>query len=828
MRRWSRADRLALAGLVALPLLWYFTPLFTDACSYLDDVTAQYAPWWTYAHESLRAGRFPLWNPYVFGGMPYHVNPENSLFYPLKLPLFVLSFYKAAAVLRALNAIVASVGAYLLLRSYGTRPLSGALGALMFSYGSFMAYETVHIPYINTAVWFPWQLLFLERLIRRGGLAVSLALALVTATSFLGGSPGVFVICQMTLAVFLAARLIRMALAGRWTRMTRVFAHLTLSVAAVVGLTLVLLWPALQFIGFTPRSGGLQELDSFSDLVLIPEALGTMLFPWTHLRYGAPYPPIYPIFFLYVPYLGVGAVLLALFNLGSRRHAALVPVAVSVCVFGIVMAMGTRTAFFPWMFEHAPFVRWFRWPVDYLLMPYLVMWILAATGFDQLCRARAGRARRLGWLAAAYVAAGLVWSPHAVSVAAAIVVACLIALCGLVRGTSRADRPLMSHGLLPSLFASSARTHARGPVARRSLAAAVLLLVAADLFVYGSEFRVYLPRNGIDMHESHAAIEYLRRHAPDDRVAFSTPSAGTHFQGIERVFSRHIPLAEDLPERNRERTDFSRWLRRVQDANLRGRLWQRRVRFDNLENAFWEYPANASMIFRYQEISGYDPFAIDRVRRLFRTLPFGRTWALFGVTYVVAPNRILLDRLELAHEEDGLLVYRNRGALPRTMVPGAVEDGLAEEAVLDRLRSDGFDPRERVLFEDALDSELKEDAGSAGPPGPAGDATIVAYEPERVSLQADMKRAGFLVLHDVHYPGWKAYVDGRETEVRRANYVFRAVHLTAGRHRVEFVYRPASFMVSAWISGLSWIACLSALAVPALRARRAVAQGHES
>ena len=118
--RLSRNDGLALGGLLLLPLLWYFTPLFTNACYYLGDLIGQYNPWWTFGHESLRAGRIPLWNPFVFGGTPYHVNPENSLFYPLKLPLIWLSFFKAAAILRALNAMAASAGAYLLLRF--TRP----------------------------------------------------------------------------------------------------------------------------------------------------------------------------------------------------------------------------------------------------------------------------------------------------------------------------------------------------------------------------------------------------------------------------------------------------------------------------------------------------------------------------------------------------------------------------------------------------------------------------------------------------------------------------------------------------------------------------------
>ncbi|NIS34943.1 MAG: hypothetical protein GWO04_35620, partial [Actinobacteria bacterium] len=116
IRRWFTGDRGALTFLCLLPFLWYATPLFTEVGYYLGDLTAQYKPWWTFAHESLREGRLPLWNPHVMGGMPYHVNPENALFYPLKWPLVFLSFFKAAALLRVLNTIVALTGMFLLLR----------------------------------------------------------------------------------------------------------------------------------------------------------------------------------------------------------------------------------------------------------------------------------------------------------------------------------------------------------------------------------------------------------------------------------------------------------------------------------------------------------------------------------------------------------------------------------------------------------------------------------------------------------------------------------------------------------------------------------------
>jgi uncharacterized membrane protein YfhO len=104
--------------------------------------------------------------------------------------------------------------------------------------------------------------------------------------------------------------------------------------------------------------------------------------------------------------------------------------------------------------------------------------------------------------------------------------------------------------------------------------------------------------------------------------------------------------------------------------------------------------------------------------------------------------------------------------------------------------------------------------------GPTGKAEIVAYEPERVRVRASLRRDGFLVLHDVHHPGWRVRVDGGDAELLRANYVFRAVRLPAGDHDVEFVFRPRSFTWSLWISGLCWVGTVVALGIVVARGAR--------
>ena len=103
---------------------------------------------------------------------------------------------------------------------------------------------------------------------------------------------------------------------------------------------------------------------------------------------------------------------------------------------------------------------------------------------------------------------------------------------------------------------------------------------------------------------------------------------------------------------------------------------------------------------------------------------------------------------------------------------------------------------------------------------PPGTATILEYEPERVSIAADMKRGGIVVLRDVFHPGWRAELDGEEVPILRADYVFRAVRVPAGLHRVEFAFRPRSFFVGARVSGVSWGLVLLAGLGAAIRAGR--------
>ena len=76
-----------------------------------------------------------------------------------------------------------------------------------------------------------------------------------------------------------------------------------------------------------------------------------------------------------------------------------------------------------------------------------------------------------------------------------------------------------------------------------------------------------------------------------------------------------------------------------------------------------------------------------------------------------------------------------------------------------------------------------------------GTASVVAEEPQRLTIDCDAPAVGRLLLADTWYPGWTAAVDGRPVAIDRAHGVFRGIRLAAGTHRIVFVFGPLSFRV---------------------------------
>jgi uncharacterized membrane protein YfhO len=78
-------------------------------------------------------------------------------------------------------------------------------------------------------------------------------------------------------------------------------------------------------------------------------------------------------------------------------------------------------------------------------------------------------------------------------------------------------------------------------------------------------------------------------------------------------------------------------------------------------------------------------------------------------------------------------------------------------------------------------------------------------------MRVDSDREQWLFFSDMHYPGWKAVVDGRSAKIHRANYAFRALRVGPGTHNVEWKYDPILFKIGCMISAATALGLLLGL-----------------
>lgn len=147
----------------------------------------------------------------------------------------------------------------------------------------------------------------------------------------------------------------------------------------------------------------------------------------------------------------------------------------------------------------------------------------------------------------------------------------------------------------------------------------------------------------------------------------------------------------------------------------------------------------------------------------------------------------------LAEYPNHVRLYEIPGALPRAYVAYTSKTVKTEAEALAYIQSPQFRPGEEVVLEVETGSNT-----SATPARSAAvklnEASIEQRGPNEVVTRFSATAPGFLVLNDVFYPGWKAFLDGKETTILRANYLFRAIAVPEGQHTVQFRYEPLSLM----------------------------------
>lgn len=104
----------------------------------------------------------------------------------------------------------------------------------------------------------------------------------------------------------------------------------------------------------------------------------------------------------------------------------------------------------------------------------------------------------------------------------------------------------------------------------------------------------------------------------------------------------------------------------------------------------------------------------------------------------------------------------------------------------------------------------------------AASIQLVDYQPNKLVYQSTNAQPGFAVFSEIYYPkGWRITVDGQPAEILRANYVLRAMPLSAGTHKIEMIFDPAPYRVGNPISAAAgWVVVVMVLGAIGMSLRK--------
>jgi len=152
------------------------------------------------------------------------------------------------------------------------------------------------------------------------------------------------------------------------------------------------------------------------------------------------------------------------------------------------------------------------------------------------------------------------------------------------------------------------------------------------------------------------------------------------------------------------------------------------------------------------------------------------------------------------------VVYENRNCLPRAFTVSKLQPVRDIQEVKFLFETFQINPSETALVsEDDLKKIGRSDFVK-------GTTIIEQYDTDRIVVRTNVFGGpGFLVLSDQYFPGWKAFVDGKETPIYKVHEIIRGIVIPEGEHKVEFVYRPWKIYISIFIGAVTLVACLVAV-----------------
>ena len=717
---------------------------------YSDQYIAGYS-FREFGAQVLRAtGGFALWNPYLFGGMPYVGAMHGDIFYPTAFMRLVMPTDMAMTWGMIIHYILGGFATYVFLRALGLRFVGALVGAVAYMLSGWNAsYVTPgHDGKIFVGAMLPLAMLCVLRGIRDGKNWVWGGLAAVVGLGMLSPHPQLMQYLLMGTGVF--ALYVAFGMGPESPARPVAIRRLAFALLAVVlgfAVSAIQYLPVMEYTPFSPRAGGRDYAFATSFSFPPVELINTVIPQFTGIleKYWGPNRIHH-----HSEYVGASVWLLVIAAFSSRARNRHVFFFGGMAALFTLWALGGNTPFYQLIYALVPGSKFFRAPSTVFYVATFALAVLAGFGAQAITEQAPSRR---------FVIAG------ATTIGLLLLLSVTGGLTGLAESFASvevADRvannagDLLAGGIRAMVFAALAL--AVGVLSgRRAMTPAIagwalVAVVTLDLVTVMKTYWTFMPPASVSF-KTDPTIDYMRK------TTASSPG---------RVIDAPIGGASE-----------------PRDPNLR---------------------YSGLMSYGIRQAIGYHGNELRRYDDLLGPEEEGRPnvanpnfWALANVRFFLTDvAQLPIEGSKLvagpARDARGSMVYLyelpgdNRAAW---VAPAMIK--AADSVTLTTVLDPRFPVHSVAIFNDSANVTA---AQLSAPPVPLDlNVAVTKYDPGAISLTlgAPAPAGSALIVSENFYPGWTATVDGKPATAARAMYSLIGVPLPTGARQVELHFASASY-----------------------------------
>ena len=722
-------------------------------------------------------GQFPLWQPWIFSGMP--TADAFTYISSLYFPNYVLNLlFQSSHLNQLLHLIFTGLGGFVFLRFLGLSKIVAFMGATAFMITPFMITMIVfgHGSQMMTAAYLPWIMWMTIKVMTKpsfcgvGLLAVLMGFQLQRAhaqiayyTWMLAGAYVLFYLLWninntketkikwLGLGGFLAASLLG------------------------IGIALLIYLPSIEYTPFSVRGGGVgggADYNYATSWSFSPKELLTFIIPSALGFGGQTYWGNMP-FTDYPNYMGIVILVLAAIGFVHRRDP-LMWFLLGTSILAIFISFGKNLSIiYDIFYSFFPYFNKFRVPAMILILVQFNTSMMAALGLNYLLTLHKQVMPRWFWTCTGLLAFFLLILTFGQSFLQQLVSS------GFTPPRTQDPRTIQAiNSLRWDMWLKDAWT--------------MVLILAAFFGLTWAFINQKIAKNGFTI-----AVTLL---------------ALTDIGIVDRKIIQ--------PDKQSGRAS------QLMSSSIIDRYFQHdqitKILTDDSEKPFRVYPAGALfsesriLAFGIESVGGYHPAKLkiynDFLQRTNNagTLPLMR---MLNVKYLLSPQpinfpgliQIRQGKMKTGRGNLPVTLYELDDFQPRAWFVENVEVHAGKNLPWGTFTAQSFDPgRTAFISQTDIGSNRSFTLGSV---------TDIQYSLHELTVKTESTAEGFLVISEVYYPlRWKAKIDGKEVKYFETNGVIRGLIVPPGNHEVKFIYDRSSFRKGITISTVVFLLCIGIIA----------------